>query len=143
MPESRIPAQIKKVVAARAKAQCEYCLSPVEFSIDPFVIEHIIPKSRGGKSTLDNLAFACQGCNGYKYNKTEAEDPATGVVVPLYHPRKDAWDEHFTWSEEFTLLIGLTNIGRATISDLDLNRTGVVNFRRVLLLLKEHPPTKT
>ena len=128
------------MIAAQAGERCEYCLSPAEFSIDPFVIEHIIPISKGGKSTPDNLAFACQGCNGQKYNKTEAEDPVTGKVVPLYHPRRDNWHNHFAWSEGFTLLIGLTNIGRATIAELDLNRTGVINFRRVLLLIKEHPP---
>ncbi|NUM46589.1 MAG: HNH endonuclease [Anaerolineales bacterium] len=139
MSDNRIPARLKKMVAERAGNRCEYCLSPLEFSIDPFVTEHILPKSRGGKSTLDNLAFACQGCNGQKYNKTEAEDPVTGELVPLYHPRQDDWKKHFTWSEGYTILIGLTNIGRATIAELDLNRLGVINFRRVLLLLNEHP----
>ena len=52
----------------------------------------------------------------------EGEDPVTGEVVSLYHPRQDDWNEHFTWSEGFTLLIGLTHIGRATIIELDLNR---------------------
>jgi 5-methylcytosine-specific restriction endonuclease McrA len=75
MSESRISVRIKKIVASRAGGRCEYCLSPVEFSIDPFVIEHVIPKSRGGTSTPDNLAFACQGCNGQKYNLLLKEHP--------------------------------------------------------------------
>lgn len=48
----------------------------VRFAIQPFSIEHIIPKSQGGETTLDNLAFSCQGCNNHKYNKIEGYDRA-------------------------------------------------------------------
>ncbi len=36
--------------------------------------------------------------------------------------------------------IGITEIGRATVEALDLNRIGLVNFRRALLKLGVHPP---
>lgn len=65
---------IKKLVRERAENRCEYCLSPADFSPGPFSIEHIVPKTKGGSDDLDNLAFACQGCNGRKYNHTEAKD---------------------------------------------------------------------
>jgi hypothetical protein len=52
----------------------------------------------------------------------------------------DSWADHFEWSEDFTLLAGKTPVGRATISRLQLNRFGVVNYRRVLVLAGEHPP---
>jgi 5-methylcytosine-specific restriction endonuclease McrA len=29
-----------------------------------FSVEHIVPISQGGNDMLDNLALACQGCNG-------------------------------------------------------------------------------
>lgn len=65
MPESRVTAQQKKTVAERANGCCEYCRSQVSFAIQPFSIEHIIPRSIGGETVLDNLAFSCQGCNNH------------------------------------------------------------------------------
>jgi hypothetical protein len=119
---------------------CEYCLCPEFCATQSHSIEHIVPESQGGQSTEDNLALACQGCNGSKYNKTHALDPATGRRVPLFHPRRDNWHEHFTWSPDQLYLLGLTPTGRATIRELDLNREGVIHLRRLLLLNHEHPP---
>jgi hypothetical protein len=39
-----------------------------------------------------------------------------------------------------TAVIGLTATGRATIQELKLNRAGVINLRRVLFTMSEHPP---
>ena len=140
MPEMRVSSRTRQSISKRAQECCEYCRSQLHFSADPFVIEHIIPRSRGGSNQLNNLALACQGCNGFKYNKVTAQDPATGEMVPLFNPRKSQWTEHFTWSDDFTLIIGLTPTGRATVEALQLNREGVVNFRKVLFASGEHPP---
>jgi hypothetical protein len=142
MSESRVTAQQKKAVAERANSCCEYCKSQVRFAIQPFSIEHIIPKSQGGETALDNLALACQGCNNHKYNKTEGRDSISGDIVPLYHPRQQGWSEHFAWNNDFILIIGLTPIGRTTVGALQLNREGVVNLRRVLYAIGEHPPVE-
>ncbi|HEY9708139.1 MAG TPA: HNH endonuclease [Oculatellaceae cyanobacterium] len=142
MPESRVTAQQKKAVAERANGCCEYCRSQVRFAIQPFSIEHIIPRSAGGETVLDNLALSCQGCNNHKYNKTEGRDPVSGDTVPLYHPRKQRWSNHFAWNDDFTLIIGLTPTGRSTVEALQLNREGVVNLRRVLYAMGEHPPVE-
>jgi len=82
---------------------------------------------------LENLAFACQECNNRKYAAVEAIDPIDGSVVPLFNPRRDAWRDHFEWSDDRLRIIGQTPTGRATIGRLQLNRPGVVNLRRVLL----------
>ncbi|HAJ59507.1 MAG TPA: HNH endonuclease [Cyanobacteria bacterium UBA11369] len=140
MPESRLTQQQRQLIQQRASSCCEYCLSQAKFSPDPFSIEHIIPRSKGGTSNLDNLAVACQGCNNFKYNHTEAIDPITGESVPLYHPRQQNWRDHFTWSNDSTQMLGLTPTGRATIERLQLNRNGVVNLRRVLHSIEQHPP---
>jgi len=142
MPERRITARHRAIIAQRAGGCCEYCRSQARFAIDPFSIEHIIPSSRGGSHQLDNLALACQGCNNHKYNKIEAGDPVSGEVIPLYHPRNERWEEHFAWNNDFTLIIGLTPTGRATAELLQLNREGLVNLRRVLFAMGEHPPDK-
>ena len=142
MSDDRVTLQQKKVVAERARGCCEYCQSQARFALQPFSVEHIVPKSQGGKATLDNLALACQGCNNHKYNKTRGPDPISGETVPLYHPREQRWSEHFSWDVDFTLIIGLTPSGRATVEVLQLNREGLVNLRRVLYAMGEHPPMR-
>jgi 5-methylcytosine-specific restriction endonuclease McrA len=83
-----ITISLKKTIVERANGCCEYCRSQERFATQSFSVEHICPQGRGGKTTLDNLALACQGCNNHKYTKTEAYDPETGEVVPLFHPRQ-------------------------------------------------------
>lgn len=131
---------IKRKVKERAKNCCEYCLSQQTYSPDSFSIEHIIPVSKGGSDLLPNLAYACQGCNNFKYNHTHSFDLVTGKWVHLYHPRRDNWTHHFKWNTDKTLLIALSPIGRATVERLKLNRLGVVNLRKVLVAIDEHPP---
>lgn len=50
------------------------------------------------------------------------------------------WADHFVWNEDFSLIIGITPIGRATVETLQLNREGLVNLRKVLYPIGEHPP---
>lgn len=140
MPDSRLTPQLRKQVATRAQGYCEYCQSQERFSPESFSVEHIVPRVSGGKASLDNLALACQGCNNHKYTRIEAVDTVSGEIAPLFNPRKHEWSEHFAWTEDFSLMVGLTPIGRATIEALNLNRTGVVNLRCVLQLVGEHPP---
>lgn len=91
-------------------------------------------------SNLANLAWACQGCNSHKYDKVEAVDPVTTRIVPLFHPRVDDWQQHFVWSGDYRLIVGLTAIGRATVAALQMNRRPLVNLRGVLVAAGEHPP---
>ena len=139
MPKQRVTVAQRREVLARAKGCCEYCHSQARFSTQSFAAEHIIPRFRGGQTVLNNLALSCFGCNSHKAVKTHAVDPATGTEVPLFHPRDQSWEDHFTWGEDFTLIIGGTPIGRATVEALHLNRAELVNLRRVLRLVSEHP----
>jgi hypothetical protein len=140
MPDRRISAELRQQVSVRAGGCCEYCRSQTHYATQAFSVEHILPRVQGGATRLDNLALACQGCNNHKYDKVEAPDPVSGQLVPLYHLRHDAWGTHFVWSDDFTLMIGLTSAGRATIDALHLNRDGVVNLRRLLYEIGQHPP---
>lgn len=140
MSDTKISAQRKEFVAERASHCCEYCLSQVEYCPDPFTVDHILPRSQGGTDDIENLAFACIGCNGRKFTAVRELDPVTGVVVPLFNPRMDKWPEHFAWNADFSMLIGLTPVGRATIERLQLNREGVINLRLVLSRVDRHPP---
>jgi HNH endonuclease len=135
-----ISKKTKNFVFERAGFICEYCLALLSFSPQPFEAEHIIPVSKNGNDDVENLACACGGCNGSKYNKTHAADPFDGKIVSLFHPRQMSWYEHFIWSPDFLQIIGITEIGRATVEALDLNRIGLINFRRALLKIGVHPP---
>ncbi len=140
MPSRYITDAQKQVVVERAQNCCEYCRSQARFATESFSVEHIIPRSQGGETALDNLALAGQGCNNHKYNKVEGRDPTTGDNAPLYHPRQQLWRDHFVWNDDYALVIGLTPTGRVTVETLQLNREGVVNLRRILAALGEHPP---
>lgn len=104
MSESKINIQIRQAVRLRAKGCCEYCRSQEKLASQSFSVEHIQPISKGGKTALDNLALACQGCNNHKYNKTEGQDPVSGEIISLYHPRQQNWHEHFTWNDDYTII---------------------------------------
>jgi len=68
-----------------------------------------------------------------------AVDSLTGEEAALYHPRQHRWSDHFTWNEDYTVMIGLTSTGRATIEKLEINRKGVINLRRLLAAQDLHP----
>src|SRR5260370_15542900 len=125
MPERRVTARLRRQVAQRARGCCEYCRSQDRFAMQPFSAEHIEPRSRGGRTQLQNLAWACQGCNNHKYNRSSARDPVTGDLVPLFHPRRQRSSEHFAWNEDGTLVLGLSAERRATVEALRLNRSGL------------------
>ncbi len=137
---SRVSSKLRQKVIERAKGFCEYCQSDSAFSQDPFDIEHILPISEGGKSDLENLALACHGCNVYKSNKMTSYDDLSEESVRLFNPRTDVWKEHFAWTKDFTIIIGLTPIGRVTVSKLKMNRLGLKNQRAVFYFTGNHPP---
>ena len=140
MTKKYIPAALLRLVVERARNCCEYCRYPGRYAPQTPPVDHIRPREAGGLTSAENLAQSCQGCNGHKAAKTAASDPVTGLLVPLYHPRRQRWDEHFAWSEDSLQIIGLTPVGRATVEALQLNREGLLNLRRVLYAVGEHPP---
>ncbi|MEM8523218.1 MAG: HNH endonuclease signature motif containing protein [Bacteroidota bacterium] len=140
MASKYIPESTKQEVIERAFGKCEYCLSWMHNAIHTFHIEHIRPFHLSEDSSIENLALSCGGCNSFKSIKTSAIDPVTKELVSLFNPRKHEWKEHFTWSDDYLQVIGITPIGRATVEILRLNRTGLINLRRLTILSGEHPP---
>jgi HNH endonuclease len=140
VPKNAIPAGIRRLVEERASGCCEYCLSQQAFATHRFSIDHVIPPHFGGSNELENLALACQGCNNYKYTHLWAQDPLTETYQRLYHPRIDLWAEHFQWNENFSVIIGITPIGRATVHALRLNRDSLIKQRIIYRFYGVHPP---
>jgi 5-methylcytosine-specific restriction endonuclease McrA len=57
----------KKGVLERDKFTCVYCGGKAN------TVDHVMPASRGGKSSWENLAAACEPCNGLKADRTPEE----------------------------------------------------------------------
>jgi hypothetical protein len=131
----------RSAVAQRARGLCEYCQVPEGFSPDTFEMEHIIALVHGGTNELDNIAFSCGGCNQFKGAKLAAVDPETQVTTRLFNPRRDLWHDHFRWgAPSSAFVVGISDMGRATVACLQFNRNGCVNLRVALALVGVHPP---
>ncbi len=127
------------LVAERAGHRCEYGRAPEAIFNLPFEVEHIVPTSRSGPDDESNLALACRACNLYKSDQTEGVDETTGESVPLLHPRRDVWDEHFRVNLKHGTIEGLTPVGRVTIACLRMNRDLQREARRAWMKLTLYP----
>ena len=58
-------------ILARDKFKCQYC--DQNFLASELTFDHVLPKSRGGKTTWENIVSCCPSCNGKKGNKTPIE----------------------------------------------------------------------
>jgi 5-methylcytosine-specific restriction endonuclease McrA len=126
-------------VAERAAHRCEYCRAPEAIFNFPFEVEHIVPPGRGGADDESNWALSCRACNVHKSDHVEATDADTRAVVPLFHPRRHHWEQHFSVEENSGALFGLTAIGRATIGCLHMNQPAQLAARRQWMRLKIFP----
>ena len=98
------------------------------------------PNQKAAKPDSENLALACHGCNLFKSNKTESFDETINKTVKLFNPRVDIWREHFVWTGDYTEIVGLTAVGRATVKALNMNRENLINQRKMLHRYGKHPP---
>ena len=55
----------------RDQNTCQYCSKEEESKV--LTIDHVLPRSKGGKNTWENLVTACKKCNQKKGNKTPKE----------------------------------------------------------------------
>lgn len=104
-----IPATLRRLVYARAKGRCEYCQLSQAGQEATFHIDHIVPRANSGPTTSANLALACVSCSLRKEARRSAVDPETGRNVPLFHPRRQRWRDHFRW--DGVILVALTPTG--------------------------------
>src|ERR1022692_3767622 len=109
----------RNLVRRRADNRCEYCLLRQESSHLAHHIEHIVARQHGGSDDIDNLALACHRCNLSMGPYLTGVDTESGRIVPLFHPRRDRWAEHFAWRGP--RIEGLTDTGRTTVLVLGMN----------------------
>lgn len=102
------------MVQRRARSACEYCQLPQEASVLPHQVDHIIGRQHQGSDDADNLCLSCIRCNLKKGPNIASIDPVTSLIVPLFHPRRHSWREHFALAQDGRLH-GLTPEGRVTV----------------------------
>ena len=118
---------------------CEYCHAPEQVFNFAFEVDHILPRSRDGDKSPNNLALACESCNLHKSNSVASVDLPLGQLARLFNPRRDSWNQHFELDGESGELHGLTPIGRSTIYRLKMNSAFQLRARRHWVALGLYP----
>ena len=91
----RVPPVNRREVLRRDKHTCQYCGSTKQLTLD-----HVIPRSKGGKHTWDNVVIACESCNSRKGDRTPSQAGMILRTTPKapMHPAV-AFAEQF-WREQ-------------------------------------------
>jgi hypothetical protein len=131
-----ISAALRRFVVECAHGQCEYCGIAETVVFVPHEIDHIIAQKHDGQTEANNLALSCAVCNKRKGSDIASIDPETGQVIPLYHPRRERWPEHFHL--DGSRIVALTPTGRVTIRLLQLNHPDRIAERELLLIAGQY-----
>jgi hypothetical protein len=78
-------------------------------------------------------------CNSFKNERTHHQDPLTGNLTAIFHPRRDSWADHFQWDEDGIYLTAITATGRATLLALQMNNDAIIDARRKWVAVGWHP----
>jgi len=123
---------LERRVRRRAGGRCEYSLMPQTAIAFTFPIDHVMARQHGGETRSDNLVPACVRCNRHKGPNLAGIDLPTKAMVPLFHPRRDLWSDHFEW--QGVRILGKTPIGRVTIHVLAMNGEEWLAVREALMV---------
>lgn len=83
---SRQPAFTRFNVFLRDRFACQYCRRP--YTTQELTFDHVVPKSRGGRTSWANIVTACTRCNLRKSNRLPHEcgmQPVAKPIVPTAH----------------------------------------------------------
>jgi len=130
-PKSHIPADLRRKVFERDGKKCVYCgwtedqKTPIGAYIGAMLsVDHVIPESRGGDTSLDNLTTCCTVCNRIKSDRTPEE---AGLPVTHLSRKCHAYVTHFALPEK------RREEERPTVSpSIESIRSGDVNWVEVL-----------
>lgn len=133
----RLSAELRRLVVERAQNCCEFCLLHQDDTPFAHHLDHVVAQKHGGDSVSENLALACLDCNWHKGTDLTAIDPFDGMITPLFHPRRQNWNDHFLLAGAH--IVGQTSTGRATSALLRLNDPARVLQRQVLIDQGRYP----
>lgn len=81
VPQSRRPAFTRFNVFLRDRFSCQYC--DTRFPTQDLTFDHVIPRSRGGRTSWENVVTACGACNLHKGNKMPTPRGFMPIVKPV------------------------------------------------------------
>ena len=90
-------AATREFVHRRANHRCEYCLLSQEHGEVTHHVEHIVARMQAVPTTSKIWHSLVIACHLHKGPNLSGIDPLSQVVVPLFHPRRDRWTEHFAF----------------------------------------------
>jgi 5-methylcytosine-specific restriction endonuclease McrA len=98
-------------IYSRDDFSCQYC--GVKKKMKEFTFDHVVPRSRGGKTNWENIVTCCVPCNSKKNNRTPEEAkmvlkkrPVRPDWIPAFVIRlnqtsvPDAWRDYLYWNTE-------------------------------------------
>lgn len=71
----------RRNVFLRDNGRCQYCGRQIKRSERTF--DHVIPRSRGGEKSWENIVTSCRRCNTKKANRTPKEAGFTLIKKPV------------------------------------------------------------
>ncbi|NJN52944.1 MAG: HNH endonuclease [Gammaproteobacteria bacterium] len=106
-PARHIPPLTNQALFRRDRNICMYCSG--HFSDGDLTRDHVVPRSRGGRDTWDNVVAACRRCNHRKGSRLAHECNLELIALP-YVPN-------------FAEYLALINSGRILGDQMDFLRT--------------------
>ncbi len=82
IPTARRPAFTRFNVFLRDRFTCQYCGE--DFPSHELTFDHVVPRSRGGRTVWENVVTACSTCNLLKGNRL----PRESGMYPRHLPRQ-------------------------------------------------------
>lgn len=76
IPHPVVLAPTRKSIALRDNYTCQYCGATPGRAL--LTLDHVVPRSRGGQMTWENVTTACRACNVRKRDRTPEE---AGLVL--------------------------------------------------------------
>lgn len=119
-------------VKLRDRYRCQYCNE--RFHEDDLTLDHVTPKTFGGRSTWDNLVAACGPCNNRRgcdfrikpmikpYRPSYYEMVARRREFPLEVPH-ESWVEFLQWPED-NIVVKPRKRGKSKSASMSLAQLG-------------------
>jgi 5-methylcytosine-specific restriction endonuclease McrA len=73
-----LPQELRDRIDEADRGRCRYCLMAEANSGVRLTYDHIVPRSKGGATSFENVCLACSACNEHKAAAMVALDPFTG-----------------------------------------------------------------
>lgn len=103
----------RRNVFIRDHYTCQYCLDA--FQQKELTLDHVIPRSKGGKSGWDNMVTACKKCNLAKGSRTDIKPVKTPIKPNFYSLmaqknftlsiRYPIWLKYLDWPDEYVKIV--------------------------------------